>query len=243
MTVTALTQLATVFVPVEDQDEAITFYRDVLGFEQRVDVTYGTHRWVEVAPAGSTFALALVSLSEGRVTDRTVTRAPSSAPTSTPTGLRSGPRARPAGSGLSSVIAAGHPARKGSTMGNPVVHFEIIGTDPQLLRGYYGELFGWEFDTSGPVSPAVSEAGNYGFTDNNTTSDGVGIPGGVGGGANYDGHAVFYVGVPDVEAALQKAESLGGTRRVGPEQNPGTDLVVGQFTDPEGHLIGLASIT
>jgi len=128
-------------------------------------------------------------------------------------------------------------------MGNPVVHFEIIGTDPQRLRGYYGELFGWEFDTSGPVSPAVSEAGNYGFTDNNTTSDGVGIPGGVGGGANYDGHAVFYVGVPDVEAALQKAESLGGTRRMGPERNPGTDLVVGQFTDPEGHLIGLASVT
>jgi hypothetical protein len=33
----------------------------------------------------------------------------------------------------------------------------------------------------------------------------------------------------------------GGTRRMGPEQNPGHDLVVGHFTDPEGHLIGLAS--
>jgi catechol 2,3-dioxygenase-like lactoylglutathione lyase family enzyme len=42
MTATALTQLATVFVPVDDQDEATTFYRDVLGFEQRVDFTYGT---------------------------------------------------------------------------------------------------------------------------------------------------------------------------------------------------------
>jgi len=29
-------------------------------------------------------------------------------------------------------------------MRNPVVHFEIIGTDPQRLRGYYDELFGWE---------------------------------------------------------------------------------------------------
>ena len=27
---------------------------------------------------------------------------------------------------------------------------------------------------------------------------------------------------------------------MGPEQNPGTDLVVGHFNDPEGHLIGLA---
>jgi predicted enzyme related to lactoylglutathione lyase len=63
----------------------------------------------------------------------------------------------------------------------------------------------------------------------------------VGGGSGYVGHAIFYVGVPDVELALQKAESLGGTRRMGREPNPGTDLVVGHFTDPEGHLIGLAS--
>ena len=74
----------------------------------------------------------------------------------------------------------------------------------------------------------------------NTTSDGTGIPGGVGGGVDYDGYVIFYVGVPDVEAALRKAESLGGTRRMGPERNPGADLVVGHFTDPEGHLIGLA---
>ncbi len=127
-------------------------------------------------------------------------------------------------------------------MGNPVVHFEITGTNPQLLRSYYGELFGWKFDTSGPVSPAVSEPGNYGFTDGNTTSDGVGIPGGIGGGDGYEGHAIFYVGVADVEAALQKAERLGGTRRMGPEQNPGTALVVGHFIDPEGHLVGLAGV-
>jgi predicted enzyme related to lactoylglutathione lyase len=126
-------------------------------------------------------------------------------------------------------------------MGQPVVHFEIIGSDPAKLRGYYGDLFGWEFDTSGPVSEAVSEPGNYGFVSGSTTGDGVGIPGGVGGGAGYDGHVVFYVGVPDVEAALQKAESLGGTRRMGPEQAPGGPLVVGHFTDPEGNLIGLAA--
>jgi predicted enzyme related to lactoylglutathione lyase len=128
-------------------------------------------------------------------------------------------------------------------MGNPVVHFEITGTDPQLLRGYYGELFGWEFDTSGPVAPSISEAGNYGFTAGHATSDGAGIPGGIGGGAGYRGHAIFSVGVPDVEAALQEAERLGGKRELGPEQNPGTSLVIGHFTDPEGHLVGLASVT
>ena len=120
-------------------------------------------------------------------------------------------------------------------MGQPVVHFEVIGKDPAGLRGYYGELFGWEFDTSSLVSEAVSEPANYGFVG----GDGTGIPGGVGGGAGYDSHVIFYVGVPDVEAALRKAESLGGTRRMGPARAP-TGLVVGHFADPEGNVIGVA---
>ena len=125
-------------------------------------------------------------------------------------------------------------------MGQPVVHFEIIGTEPARLRDYYGDLFGWEFDTSGPVVASVSRAGDYGFTDAAADHDVPGIPGGVGGGPGYDRHVVFYVGVPDVAAALQKAESLGGTRTMGPDQAPGRDLVVAHFTDPEGNLIGLA---
>jgi predicted enzyme related to lactoylglutathione lyase len=125
-------------------------------------------------------------------------------------------------------------------MGQPVVHFEIIGTDADKLRSYYGELFGWEFDTSAGVSEEVSEPGNYGFTDGNTAGDGTGIPGGVGGGEEYDAHVIFYVGVPDVEAALREAQRLGGTRRMGPDRAPGRDLVIGHFADPEGNLIGVA---
>ena len=124
-------------------------------------------------------------------------------------------------------------------MAQPVVHFEIIGKDPANLRNYFGKLFGWEFDTSSPVAEAVSEPDNYGFMDRVTTSNGTGIPGGVGGGSRYGSQVLFYVGVADVEAALQKAESLGGQRQMGPERAP-TGLVVGQFTDPEGNLIGVA---
>jgi uncharacterized protein len=127
-------------------------------------------------------------------------------------------------------------------MGQPVVHFEIIGKDPKRLRRYYGELFGWEFDTSGPVSQAVSEAGSYGFADPGRTTEGVGIPGGVGGGPGYESSVLFYVGVPNVEAALQEAERLGGKREMGPDQAPGSGLVVGHFSDPEGHLIGVAAM-
>jgi predicted enzyme related to lactoylglutathione lyase len=123
-------------------------------------------------------------------------------------------------------------------MGNPVVHFEIIGSDPAKLRGFYNELFGWDFDTSGSVAAAVSESGNYGFTE--PGGDPAGIPGGVGGGSGFEPHIVFYVGVPDVEAALTKAESLGATRTLDPARAPGRDLVVAHFTDPEGNLIGIA---
>jgi predicted enzyme related to lactoylglutathione lyase len=119
-------------------------------------------------------------------------------------------------------------------MGQPVVHFEITGTDAAMLRSFYGELFDWEFDTSAPVAAAISESRNYGFVERYTTADGVGIPGGVGGRSGQDGHVIFYVGVPNVEAALRKAESLGGTRRLGPVKNPEAELVVAHFTDPEG---------
>ena len=124
-------------------------------------------------------------------------------------------------------------------MGQPVVHFEIIGKEPAKLRSYFGELFGWEFDTSSPVAEAVSEPDDYGFVNRNTTSDGTGIPGGVGGGAGYETHAVFYVAVPDVETALARAESLGGKRLMGPEPESG-DFTVGQFIDPEGNVLGVA---
>jgi uncharacterized protein len=110
-------------------------------------------------------------------------------------------------------------------MGQPVVHFEVIGQDGDRLRGYYGDLFGWEFQTDNPM--------DYGLVD------GAGIGGGVGKGPEgYEGHVTFYVEVPDVEAALAKAESLGGSRVFGPDQVM-EGLVLGQFKDPEGHLIGL----
>ena len=43
--------------------------------------------------------------------------------------------------------------------------------------------------------------------------------------------------VDDVEAGLAKAESLGGTRVMGPMDIPSGQIAL--FTDPEGHQIGL----
>jgi catechol 2,3-dioxygenase-like lactoylglutathione lyase family enzyme len=64
---TRITQVGTVFVPVADQERALGFYVDKLGFEKRADFTYGqSSRWIEVAPPGSAMAIALVGPSEGR---------------------------------------------------------------------------------------------------------------------------------------------------------------------------------
>ncbi len=120
-------------------------------------------------------------------------------------------------------------------MGQPVVHFEVVGKDGDKLKSYYSDLFGWAFDSNNPM--------NYGVVqrEGNVTDEGVGIGGGVAAGPDgYDGHVTFYIGVTDVEAALAKAESLGGTRVMGPETVMDT-IELGQFTDPEGHLIGVVN--
>jgi predicted enzyme related to lactoylglutathione lyase len=118
-------------------------------------------------------------------------------------------------------------------MGQPVVHFEIVGKDAEKLHGYYSELFGWEIDADNPMSYGIVQR------EQNVSAQGVGIGGGVGAGPEgYPGHVTFYVEVPDVEAALAKAESLGGSRVMGPEQVM-EQVEIGLFTDPEGHVIGL----
>ena len=113
-------------------------------------------------------------------------------------------------------------------MGQPVVHFEIIGKDVEKLQSYYADLFGWEVNSDNPM--------NYGIVqrEGNVTQEGIGIGGGIGAAPEgCSGHTTFYIEVPDVEAALAKAESLGGSRMMGPEKvMDGVEL--GLFADPEG---------
>jgi predicted enzyme related to lactoylglutathione lyase len=126
-------------------------------------------------------------------------------------------------------------------MPQPVVHFEVSGKNPARLREFFGDLFDWKFDVPSPVATEVSAPDNYGFLDLITTADGTGIRGGIGGGPDYERHALVYVGVEDVETALRRAETLGGTRVMGPAASP-NGLVVGHFTDPEGNLMGVAGV-
>ena len=116
-------------------------------------------------------------------------------------------------------------------MGNPVVWFEVMGKDGAKLRSFYGELFGWTYENV--------EGMDYGMVQGASADNMPSIPGGIGtapeGAPNYQ---TFYVGVDDIPAALAKAESLGGTKMVGPMDLPmGGEIAI--FTDPEGNMIGL----
>lgn len=68
-TKTRISQIGTVVVPVSDQDRAIEFYTEALGFEKRTDVPFGNgYRWVEVGPADAPTTIAIVPPPPGKPT-------------------------------------------------------------------------------------------------------------------------------------------------------------------------------
>ena len=62
-----ITEVGRVAIPAADQDRALAFYVDKLGFEKRVDETFadGQMQWIEVAPKGAPTAIALTPPMEG----------------------------------------------------------------------------------------------------------------------------------------------------------------------------------
>jgi uncharacterized glyoxalase superfamily protein PhnB len=66
------------FLPQDDPDAALAFYRDILGFEVRNDVEYGGMHWITVGPAsqpGTSIVLAPPAADPGITDDerRTIT--------------------------------------------------------------------------------------------------------------------------------------------------------------------------
>jgi catechol 2,3-dioxygenase-like lactoylglutathione lyase family enzyme len=64
---TRITDVMNIGVPVTDQDRALAFYTEKLGFETRRDVPLPQFggRWIEVAPTGATITLSLVPARDG----------------------------------------------------------------------------------------------------------------------------------------------------------------------------------
>jgi uncharacterized protein len=115
-------------------------------------------------------------------------------------------------------------------MANPVVYFEVMGKDHEALSSFFTGLFEWDTSPAGPAS--------YEFV-----STGEAVNGGIGsppeGGPSY---ATFYVQVDDLQATLDKAESLGGRTVMAP-RNVAENTDVALFEDPEGHIIGIVRTT
>jgi catechol 2,3-dioxygenase-like lactoylglutathione lyase family enzyme len=68
-TTTRINKIGTVIIPVSDQDRAIEFYVETLGFEKRTDLPFGNgYRWVEVAPGDAVTTIAIVPPPPGKPT-------------------------------------------------------------------------------------------------------------------------------------------------------------------------------
>jgi predicted enzyme related to lactoylglutathione lyase len=106
--------------------------------------------------------------------------------------------------------------------------FEVLGSNAERTQRFYCDLFGW----------TTSDAGFTGYRLVDTKSGEGSIGGGLGGGGEAGNWATVYANVPDVEAALSKAESLGGTRVYGPEQVD-DHMRTGALRDPAGNVFGV----
>jgi len=116
-----------------------------------------------------------------------------------------------------------------TTMGNPIVHFEIRSVDPDATRAFYAELFGWTYPAGGLPGYTYVDSGVPQGT----------IPGGISPLQSGEPVVTVFAGVADVTAASEKAVALGGTVVQPATRAPG--VTFGLFADPQGHVVGVAS--
>jgi predicted enzyme related to lactoylglutathione lyase len=115
-------------------------------------------------------------------------------------------------------------------MAHPVTHFEVNARDAKAQQKFYGDVFGWKID--------ANNAQNYGLA---MAQDGTrGINGGI--GASQDGRSwvTFYVESTDLPGTLAKVGRFGG-RTIMPPMDAGP-VSYALFADPEGNVVGLASM-
>jgi uncharacterized protein len=113
-------------------------------------------------------------------------------------------------------------------MGQPIVHFEIMGRNAAKLQKFYAEMFDWKIGNPAP------EMGNYATVDGGSS----GLAGGIGEQPDGASRVSLYVQVPDLQAALDQAVAKGATVLMTPTEIPGI-VTLAMFADPAGNPIGL----
>jgi predicted enzyme related to lactoylglutathione lyase len=104
-------------------------------------------------------------------------------------------------------------------MHRALVWFEALGQHADNLEGFYGEVLGWSFE-SGRRTALPARRRYRGAR-----------------AAAPPWWVTFYAPVPDLDAAIAKARSLGSRVLVAPTRHG--DSVFAVVSDPEGHPVGL----
>jgi len=110
-------------------------------------------------------------------------------------------------------------------MAAKIIHVEVTGDDGTALQSFYGEVFGWTFDTNNP--------GGYGLVRQGEMTGGIGPA-----ADGQQGRVTFYVHADDPAATLKRVEERGG-RVLMPPTEVAPETTIALFADPEGHVIGL----
>lgn len=113
---------------------------------------------------------------------------------------------------------------------NRITHFEIPADRPEMLSGFYGDLFGWKFKKL-PV-PGL----DFWLCDADT--EGPGISTSVMKRQTPQQPLMNYVEVESVDASVEKATKLGATVALPKMPVPG-GRAIAALIDPEGNIFGL----
>ena len=115
-------------------------------------------------------------------------------------------------------------------MGRPVVHWELMSTEPAKVAAFYEKIFGWKIKHMPEI--------NYRMVD-------TGAAGGINGGivkpereGPWPGNMLFYIDVEDLADYRKKIVGAGGKIQVEEQDVPGMGSF-SLFTDPEGRMMGL----
>jgi predicted enzyme related to lactoylglutathione lyase len=111
-----------------------------------------------------------------------------------------------------------------------VVHFEIVGDDPEVLAKFYREVFGWKVQKwEGPMDYWLIQTGDEGEP---------GIDGGLGKRSQPGESTTNTIDVDDVDAFVAKIE-MGGGKVVSPKHAvPGVGWLA-YCEDPDGNPFGM----
>jgi len=113
-------------------------------------------------------------------------------------------------------------------MPNPLCHFELMTTDPEKAKVFYGKIFDWRFDDDSIPGYSLINAGAEPTGAMLRKPD-----------AAPDVCTNIYFHVDDIDATLAKATEHGATILVDKTVIPNNVGHFAMITDPQGITIGI----